>query len=345
MAMTKLKELVKQVRGVSYKPGDLHNELNENSVILLRANNIDDGQINFDDIVYVDKSKVSAEQYLKAGDILICASSGSKNLVGKAASVQSDKECTFGAFCKVVRPVEGFEAYLGVYFQSPIYRRKISDVSLGANINNIRNEHIDLLGIPVYSKAEQEDIVKKIHLLQEIITNRIEELAKLDELIRARFVEMFGDPIKNSKCWEEVTIGDIVTDVRYGTSKPAVEGGKYPYLRMNNLTSDGHLDLTDLKYIDIPDDEIEKCIVRKGDVLFNRTNSIDLVGKTAMFDLAEDMVIAGYIIRVRLNNRLLPEVFSQYMNLEALKDLLRSMAKGAVNQANINAQFNYQIHY
>ena len=71
---------------------------------------------------------------------------------------------------------------------------------------------------------------------------------------------------------------------------------------------------------------------------FNRTNSIDLVGKTVVFDLSEDMVIAGYIIRVRFNERLLPEVFAQYMNLEALKDILRSMAKGAVNQANINAQ-------
>ena len=96
--------------------------------------------------------------------------------------------------------------------------------------------------------------------------------------------------------------------------------------------------MNDLKYIDISDDEVEKCVVRKGDVLFNRTNSIDLVGKTAVFDLQDDMVIAGYIIRVRLNEKILPEVLSQYMNLEALKDILRSMAKGAVNQANINAQ-------
>lgn len=96
--------------------------------------------------------------------------------------------------------------------------------------------------------------------------------------------------------------------------------------------------MNDLKYIDISDDEVEKCVVRKGDVLFNRTNSIDLVGKTAVFDLPDDMVIAGYIIRVRLNEKILPEVLSQYMNLEALKDILRSMAKGAVNQANINAQ-------
>ena len=192
--------------------------------------------------------------------------------------------------------------------------------------------------IPVYDEASQAEIVDHLNRAQSLIELRQKQLGKLDDLIKARFVELFGDPILNTKGWEMVTIGDVVTDVRYGTSKPAVEGGKYPYLRMNNLTSDGHLDLKDLKYIDISDDEIEKCVVRKGDVLFNRTNSIELVGKTAVFDLLEDMVIAGYIIRVRLNEKLLPEVLSQYMNLEAIKGILRGMAKGAVNQANINAQ-------
>ena len=184
----------------------------------------------------------------------------------------------------------------------------------------------------------QKKMVDRLIKVEQIIQLKKRELQKLDILVKSRFAEMFGDPIMNPKGWKVVTIGDIVTEVRYGTSKPAVEGGKYPYLRMNNLTADGHLDLNDLKYIDISDDEVEKCVVRKGDVLFNRTNSIDLVGKTAVFDLPDDMVIAGYIIRVRLNEKILPEVLSQYMNLEALKDILRSMAKGAVNQANINAQ-------
>ena len=209
---------------------------------------------------------------------------------------------------------------------------------MGATIPHIyfkdyKNEKFNLDSI-----EKQAEIVDVLGRCQQVIEKRKQELNALDDLIKARFVEMFGDPIKNPKGWKVVAIGDIVTEVRYGTSKPAVEGGKYPYLRMNNLTSDGHLDLNDLKYIDIPDDEIEKCVVRKGDVLFNRTNSIELVGKTAVFDLSDDMVIAGYIIRVRLNERILPEVLSQYMNLEALKDILRSMAKGAVNQANINAQ-------
>ena len=186
--------------------------------------------------------------------------------------------------------------------------------------------------------SEQEKIVSTLSKIEKIITHRKQQLEKLDLLVKARFVEMFGEPILNEKGWNMVTIGDIVTEVKYGTSKPAVEGGKYPYLRMNNLTYDGHLDLTNLKMIDIPDSEIEKCIVHRGDVLFNRTNSIELVGKTCVFDKDEDMVIAGYIIRVRLKSIMLPIVLSYFMNTEALKKKLRNMAKGAVNQANINAQ-------
>lgn len=215
MEKTKVKTLIKQIRGVSYKPEDLHDSLDDNSVILLRANNIDDGKINFEDVIYVDKSKVSPEQYLKVGDILICASSGSKNLVGKAANVRFDRECTFGAFCKVVRPNNGFEEYLGVYFQSPIYRRKISEVAIGANINNIRNEHIDELDVPLFSNDWQKDIVKKIQLLQDIIVNRKEELIKLDDLIKARFVELFGLPASNTKGWKTEQMGEVAPAVNY----------------------------------------------------------------------------------------------------------------------------------
>ncbi len=216
--------------------------------------------------------------------------------------------------------------------------KTIEDKTAFVTVKHLSAKELNKLELDMPGIEEQNVRAESMAKLEKVISHRKEELSALDNLIKARFVEMFGDPVKNPKGWEVVTIGDIVTEVRYGTSKPAVEGGKYPYLRMNNLTADGHLDLNDLKYIDIPDDEIEKCVVRKGDVLFNRTNSIELVGKTVVFDLQEDMIIAGYIIRVRLNKRLLPEILSQYMNLEALKDILRSMAKGAVNQANINAQ-------
>ena len=340
MERTEVKKLARQIRGVSYKPEDLHYSLDDSAVILLRANNIDNGKINFDDVVYVDKSKVSGEQYLLPGDILICASSGSKQLVGKAASVHFDKPCTFGAFCKVVRPISGMERYLGTYFQSGIYRREISTVAIGANINNIRNEHIDALEIPIYSQEERQSIVTKMGLLQGIIDKRKVELDILDDLTKARFVEMFGTYPANEKGWDVGTIRDLVTEVRYGSSRKAADGdsGKYPYLRMNNITYGGELDLNDTKTIDIPDEELDKCTVRRGDLLFNRTNSKELVGKTCVYNRDEMMVLAGFVVRVRLNDRALPEFVSAFLNTDFSKQMLLNMCKAAIGQANINAQ-------
>ena len=167
-------------------------------------------------------------------------------------------------------------AYARYCFYGSPFRRQVRKITKkSVNQASFAVKDLKQIKIDVPSLSEQEQIVEVLDKLQKIIEIRSNELSTLDNLIKARFVELFGDPINNPKGWEVVTIGDIVTEVKYGTSKPAVEGGKYPYLRMNNLTSDGHLDLNDLKYIDISEDEIEKCVVRKGDVLFNRTNSIE----------------------------------------------------------------------
>ena len=149
---------------------------------------------------------------------------------------------------------------------------------------------------------------------------------------------MFGDPVTNPKEWESGTIRDIASEVKYGTSSPATEGGKYIYLRMNNITYDGHLDLSNLKHIDLPDDQLAKYQVQKGDVLFNRTNSKELVGKTCVFKEDIPMVIAGYIIRVRVNARANPEYLSAILNSKYGKRTLLDMCKSIVGQANINAQ-------
>jgi type I restriction enzyme S subunit len=134
------------------------------------------------------------------------------------------------------------------------------------------------------------------------------------------------------------TIRDIVSDVRYGSSRKASSDGKYPYLHMNNITYSGELDLSDTKRIDVPENELEKCTVRYGDVLFNRTNSKELVGKTCVYDRDEMMVLAGFVIRVRVTERILPEFLSAFLNTDFSKQMLLGMCKAAIGQANINAQ-------
>ena len=151
-------------------------------------------------------------------------------------------------------------------------------------------------------------------------------------------MELFGVYPANEKGWLTGTIRDVISEVRYGSSRPAVDGGQYPYLRMNNITYGGELDLSDTKRIDIPDNELVKCTVRRGDVLFNRTNSKELVGKTCVYNRDEMMVLAGFVIRVRVNEKALPEFLSAFLNTDFSKKMLLGMCKSAIGQANINAQ-------
>lgn len=197
----------------------------------------------------------------------------------------------------------------------------------------LENYHVN---IPVLSEQHQQ--VQVLNNIFALLSLRKQQLAKLDELVKSRFVEMFGTYPNNPMKWETGRIRDIVADVRYGSSRPAVEGGKYSYLRMNNITYGGELDLSDTKHIDVPENELEKCIVRRGDVLFNRTNSKELVGKTCVYNRDEMMVLAGFIIRVRVTERVLPEFLSAFLNTDFSKQMLLGMCKAAIGQANINAQ-------
>ena len=303
---------------------------------------------------YAPKSRIKAGEAVDNAKYLFFTSSADENK--RYTDFQFDKEAiimgtggnatlhyhnekfSVSTDCLVLLPDPQIKCkYLYYFFKS--HMNVLEAGFKGAGLKHTNKKYIEDIEInKVPDLITQDRIISRLDKISENIEKLNRELGLFDSLVKARFVEMFGDPLINTKKWKECTIGELATDVRYGTSKPSVDGGKYPYLRMNNLTNNGELDLTDLKYIDVSDDEKEKCVVRKGDILFNRTNSIDLVGKTTLFNLDEEMIIAGYIIRVRLNSQILPEILAQYMNSSALKKLLRKMAKGAVNQANINAQ-------
>ena len=226
--------------------------------------------------------------------------------------------------------------YLYYYLKSK--KSYVNNLGRGVAQNNINLSILRNLEVPLPALPVQRQTVDILDKTAKVIEYRQQQLQKLDDLVKARFIEMFGVFPLNPKGWKTATIRDIVTDVRYGSSRPAVDGGKYPYLRMNNITYGGELDLTDTKRIDIPDNELDKCTVRRGDVLFNRTNSKELVGKTCVYNRDEMMVLAGFVIRVRVSERVLPEFLSAFLNTDFSKQMLLGMCKAAIGQANINAQ-------
>ena len=334
--MARLGELVEQIRGVSYKPSDLRTSDDNDGVMLLRANNIQDGEIVLNDVLYVSKDKINKKQYLRKGDILVCTSSGSKDLVGKAAFVADDLPCVFGAFCKVVRPRVDYPKYIGYFFQSPYYRNRISDASAGANINNLRTEHIDDLTINMPSLDEQRKIAAVLDKISDLAAKRRRQLDKLDELVKSRFVEMFGDPVINEKNWPKYKISDFAT-VKIGPfgsmlhADDYVRGG-HPMVNPSHI-SDGVI---------IPDfslslnvqkqEELVAYQLLPGDVIIGRRGEIArcaVVKKSGMFCGTGCMF-------VRIFKDCRPDYLQRVISYPTFSSILEDKAVG-VTMKNLNA--------
>src|SRR5690606_4071417 len=114
----------------------------------------------------------------------------------------------------------------------------------------------------------------------------------------------------------------------------------FPYTTLfrSNITYNGSWDYSSIKYINATESDYLKYGLEYGDLIFNRTNSKELVGKTAVYKSLEKVIIAGYLIRVRVNNLAHPDYISAYLNSKHGKKTLVSMCKNIVGQANINAQ-------
>lgn len=279
-AQLKLGEIITQIRGVSYKPSDVRAADDPDAVALLRANNIQEDGLNFDDLVWVDKHKVSAEQYLRMGDILICSSSGSKGLVGKAAIVTNGLSCAFGAFCKVVRTKAEYASYLGQFFRSPRYRKEISASAAGANINNIRNEHIDDMFISMPSENERAGCVAKLGQIDYLIQKSNNQTHQLDQLVKSRFVEMFGEPVNNSKGYPIHQLSDhilFLTSGSRGWAQYYTDKGEW-FITIKNV-KDCRISVDDVQCINPPKNaEAERTRLREGDLLISITADLGRTG-------------------------------------------------------------------
>jgi type I restriction enzyme, S subunit len=211
---------------------------------------------------------------------------------------------------------------------------------MGGSLLRARPRDVEQIEIPVpASLDDQRRIATILDKAHSIRRRREEALGLADAFLKSTFLEMFGDPSTNPKGWPIESIRDLVIDAKYGTSQKAdVTNGHYPMLRMGNLTYSGEIDTSDLKYVDLADRDVEKYTVRRGDILFNRTNSPELVGKTAVFQLDDVYAYAGYLVRARVNQRANPHYISHYLNSDFGKSLLRGMCKSIIGMANINAQ-------
>ena len=152
-----LLEVADLVRGVSYRGEEARREAAAGLVPVLRANNIQNGHLVFDDLVYVPAHRVSEVQQLRKQDIVIAMSSGSRDVVGKAGLFEGDWFGSFGAFCGVLRVKGATNSRLLYHFlQSPSYRRQVERVATGTNINNLSRATLGSIEVSLPEAQAQE---------------------------------------------------------------------------------------------------------------------------------------------------------------------------------------------
>ena len=228
--------------------------------------------------------------------------------------------------------------FLHYYLSEPL--KNIEEYTEYTTVKHLSAKKIRSIEVPVPPLEEQKAIVEKL----EEIFNNIEGIQEAQEQAEEVYQDLpfsfFTSRVRDAET-EIVDTGDLIEATQYGSSNATnSEGDGYPSLRMGNYNLRGEMDYSKIKYQEFEEEkEFEKYKLNEGDVLFNRTNSSDLVGKMCIYDgELEDAVFASYLIRVELDeSKVLPEYFVTYMNSHLGEVERQGKLKQAVSQANINA--------
>ncbi|SDQ75202.1 type I restriction enzyme, S subunit [Burkholderia orbicola] len=304
--------------------GDTYNNSNEGLPLIAGAG--DFGEI------YPKPKKFTTGAWKKCrpGDIVL----GIRATIGE--KVWSDAEYCLGRGVAGLRPKSGLDSVFLWHWLSH-HAPTLAAKGKGATFKQVNRDDIGSLEIALPPVEEQRRIAAILDKADELRAKRKAALTLLDNMAQSNFVDIFGDPATNRKGWQIGTIGDLLVSASYGTSEKSMPDGEVPVLRMNNITRTGEVDLSDLKFMNLSESERERYLVRDGDILFNRTNSVELVGKTALFRHEVPMAYAGYLIRLRVGGGNRPEYLSGFLNTPYAKKVLRGMCKSIIGMANINA--------
>lgn len=246
----------------------------------------------------------------------------------------------------VIEPVGVYGKYLYYCIKNSI--SEITSNNRGSTIKYLRLGDISETRILIPPFNEQKRIADKLDQLLAAVDSCKARLSAIPEIIdrfrksvlaaatsgelTADWREEMGVPFE----WDDVVLEKIASDFSYGTSAKSAKNGKVPVLRMGNIQG-GRLVWDDLVYTS-DTNEIEKYKLRTGDVLFNRTNSPELVGKTAVYKAEQRAIFAGYLIRVRCSEKLIPDFLNYCLNSPSGRDYCWQVKTDGVSQSNINAK-------
>ena len=228
--------------------------------------------------------------------------------------------------------------YLYYYFLSPAGYKSLLSISSGTSMLKFNKTELKKLEIPIPDIDKQRRIIAVMDKVSNLISLRKQQLQKLDELVKARFVEMFGDYIKDDR--RPLSEVAIITGGLTKNSNRNTFETKMPYLRVANVFYN-RLDLREILEIGVKEEEIEKTLLQAGDLLFVEGNgSIEQIGRVAIWDGSIDPILhQNHLIKARFNNEIIaPEYALFYFMLQDGRQQIisKSVSTSGLNTLSVN---------
>lgn len=312
----------------------------DKGVPYITSKNIKNGTIDFSKVNYIsqeDYEYISKNRPILVGDILISMI----GTLGETAEVKETDGLFYGQNMFLVRIDESKvnKRYFLNFFKSNCVKRALKGKQNQSTQKYLKANHIEDLIIPVPDVTKQELIAKQLDKLTYIITLRTNELKQLDDLIKARFVEMFGDPVANDKGWKTkplLDMGKCKNGMNFHYDDSGVE---ISCLGVGDFKDLSVIDNTKkLSIVSLNEMPSEEYLLKDGDIVFVRSNgNKDLVGRSlAIYPGNLPTTFSGFCIRYRIHD---DEITVPYL-LRVLKmeSMRKKMAGRGANIQNLNQQ-------
>lgn len=346
----RLGEVVDVLNGDRGKNYPAKSTLSKEGIPFISAANLCDNIVVEDDLLCMSEeqySKLSAGK-LMLNDIVLCI----RGSLGKHGKFPFKKGAIASSLVILRSKDRGrlTDGYVMQYLDVPLFYDEIKKYDNGTAQPNLAAKNLELFSFPLPPLSEQQRIVERIEELFAKLDEAKERLQEVADSFAVRKAAILhkaftGELTKqwrrengvSDASWEEKTIGEICSSLKYGTSKKSSDDGEVVVLRMGNLQN-GEIDWSNLAYTS-DEEDIKKYLLKSGDVLFNRTNSPELVGKTSIYRGEMPAIYAGYLIKLDYEkNIVVGDYLNYYLNSSKAKEYYMQVKTDGVSQSNINAK-------
>jgi type I restriction enzyme S subunit len=300
-------------------------------------------------LAFIDDSQADALRAaeVNANDVLLNITGAS---IGRVTLAPEDMSgARVNQHVCIVRPNDALDPrYLRAFLSSPFMQDRIWADNYGVTRQALTKQQILDFEVPLAPLNEQKRIADKLDAVLARVDACRDRLDRVPTILKrfrqavlatatsGKLTEDWREGNVDRKEWKRVRLDAVAHGFNYGSAYKSSASGSVPVLRMGNI-QDGRLDWNSLVFTS-DEQEIAKYWLSAGDVLFNRTNSPELVGKTAVYRGERPALFAGYLIRVQCGEKLLPDYINHCLGSPAGRDYCWQVKSDGVSQSNINAK-------